>query len=433
MSKKIVYPPPSAFASAIFKAVDQVMPAITNHHTNTGYITHRLAKTLNWPIETRQKATIAALLHDAGTTLLQEKISSLQFESNYATLHAKLGHHLLKRSPCFQETAEIILHHHTPWKRIATPYEQSAPSIAVLSNTIQLADSIDLITSNRQLTPSQQQETYQQLLKYKGTQFAPVLIDAFKQLSQQADFWHSLASRQTQEDLQLDAYQYAPAQPEQLLDFAQTISKLVDFKNPRMALHSAAVAGASKALAHCLGLSDEAGEQLKIAGYLHDIGKLGIPDEILNKPGPFTQDEFNIMKTHVDHTYAIIREIKPLRTIAQWTWTHHERLNASGYHQIPETSLSIEEKTLAVADVLVAITENRPYRKKFSKEEAIQFLRHEAEKHLLDFDIILTLEKHYDEITLAISKETDIRKDDYKEIEKMIIQHQHPHQQNDTR
>jgi len=138
---------------------------------------------------------------------------------------------------------------------------------------------------------------------------------------------------------------------------------------------------------------------MKIAGYLHDLGKLAVPSEILEKPAKLTEDEFNIIKSHPFYTYRILETISDLDVINIWASFHHERLEAKGYpfHNKGE-DLSLGSRIMAIADVFTAITEDRPYRKKMTSDEALQVLREMAENSTLDSNLVSTLRLHYDEV-----------------------------------
>ena len=130
---------------------------------------------------------------------------------------------------------------------------------------------------------------------------------------------------------------------------------------------------------------------LGIASHFHDIGKVNIPDAIINKPGRLTKEEFDEIKKHPIHSYNML--LKPYgEEIAKVARHHHEKLDGSGYPDgLKGDEISLNERILAVADVFDALTNQRSYRKGFSFEKALEIMRTEEKEHL-DQDIIKVLE-----------------------------------------
>ena len=135
---------------------------------------------------------------------------------------------------------------------------------------------------------------------------------------------------------------------------------------------------------------------MRIAGLLHDLGKLAIPNEILEKPEKLTEEEYLLIKQHTYYTYRILQGIDNFEKIAQWAAYHHETLDGTGYpFRISEDSLSLGSKILAVADVFTALTEDRPYRESLSEEKVKDIMGKMAKYRRLDKQIIDLLFEHY--------------------------------------
>ena len=142
-------------------------------------------------------------------------------------------------------------------------------------------------------------------------------------------------------------------------------------RDPYTAGHQRRVAQLSFDIARFMGLHNEQGEGLTIAAFVHDIGKIHIPENILNKPGKLTRPEFNMLKEHTQIGYDILKNIEFPWPIAKIVLQHHERMNGSGYPSgIAGDQIIIEARILAVADVVEAMSSDRPYRAALSLEEA---------------------------------------------------------------
>ena len=151
---------------------------------------------------------------------------------------------------------------------------------------------------------------------------------------------------------------------------------VVDHKDHYTRRHSDDVCDRALALAGALGLSDETRSSLRIAGLLHDVGKIGVPDKVLRKPGRLSADEFEAVKQHVHLGELIIKEIPNLGEVLGAVSSHHENFDGTGYPRgLKGEEIPLLGRILAVSDAYSAMTTDRPYRKALTQEQAIQELR----------------------------------------------------------
>lgn len=148
--------------------------------------------------------------------------------------------------------------------------------------------------------------------------------------------------------------------------------ELVELRDPYTAGHERRVGGLAQAIASAMGLSEVQQEGLLIAGYLHDIGKITIPAEILSKPGKINAEEYALIKGHVLAGYNLLKSIDFPWDISQAVLEHHERLDGSGYpNALSADQISVEGRILAVSDVVEAMSSYRPYRPALGIEVAL--------------------------------------------------------------
>ncbi len=156
---------------------------------------------------------------------------------------------------------------------------------------------------------------------------------------------------------------------------AESLGNAIDAKDSYTCSHSEEVAVISHAIGVHMGLGPEKCEQLHIAGHLHDIGKIGIPDSILLKKGHLTDDEFRFIQKHPQIGADIIAPVTTLEGIdvlAKAILHHHERYDGKGYpHGLKGSEIPLEARIISVADTLSAMASNRPYRKAVSFEEIV--------------------------------------------------------------
>ncbi|MCL6472537.1 MAG: diguanylate cyclase [Firmicutes bacterium] len=156
-----------------------------------------------------------------------------------------------------------------------------------------------------------------------------------------------------------------------MLDMVQSLAKAVDARDPYTRLHSKRVSDLATKLAKHIGLDEKTVNRIAIAGILHDVGKIGVPDNILNKPGRLTKDEMTIVKNHPLMSAQIIRSTS-LKDIIPAVKAHHERWDGAGYPQgLKGERIPIEARILAIADAYDAMTTDRPYRKGLTDIEAL--------------------------------------------------------------
>ena len=153
----------------------------------------------------------------------------------------------------------------------------------------------------------------------------------------------------------------------------RAISSALEFRDPYTAGHEKRVAALASAIAAEMGLPADQVEGIRITGYMHDLGKIAIPAEILFKPGRLSDHEFSIVKTHPQFGYDILKEINFVWPVALATLQHHERLNGSGYPQgLKGDAILLEARLLAVADVVETMVSNRSYRPAVGLEAALK-------------------------------------------------------------
>ncbi len=162
----------------------------------------------------------------------------------------------------------------------------------------------------------------------------------------------------------------------------KTITRIVEAKDPYTAGHQQRVAQLACAIAIEMGLGEDIIKCIHTAALIHDIGKIYVPSEILSKPGPLTEPEINIVRTHPKGSYDILKDIEFPWPIAEIAYQHHERLDGSGYPRgLKGEEIRLEARILGVADVVETISSHRPYRPAIGVDDALDEI--ETKKNLL--------------------------------------------------
>lgn len=163
----------------------------------------------------------------------------------------------------------------------------------------------------------------------------------------------------------------------------QMLAGAVDEKDPYTRGHSDRVTRYSMIIAREMGLDDEFIETLRVSAQLHDVGKIGIEDRILKKPGALTPEEFEIMKTHTTKGANILRPVKQLKEMLPGIELHHEALDGRGYpYGLKGDQIPLLARVIAVADTFDALTTNRPYQQAHDSVDALRIIHNLAGKRL---------------------------------------------------
>jgi putative nucleotidyltransferase with HDIG domain len=168
-------------------------------------------------------------------------------------------------------------------------------------------------------------------------------------------------------------------QQKQFESFIQVLATTIDSRDPTTGEHTVMVTGLAVLIAEEMGLPADTVEKIRVAGILHDVGKIVLPDEVLLKQGELTDSEYEVIQSHVTHTVRILERIhfhRNLDDVPEIAGAHHERLDGEGYPEgRPAADLTLPMRILAVADVFHALLQDRPYKDSFSIKEAVEECR----------------------------------------------------------
>lgn len=380
---------------ALSDALDLVGVDDVAHGKRVGIMAAECGKVMGWSEAETTFLFDLGVLHDIGVSSTQTHHHLIaQFDWEGSQVHAELGYNRLREFAPLSRMAIPVRYHHTRWETLGTlPSSELTAQQALQANLIFMVDRVDALA-----TPYYGSNLFDHLHEVRvhiknsaGSYFAPELVDAFLAASEAEAFWLQLEQRSIQNymyDLlsRGERYQSSLAELKQL---AVIFSHIVDAKSPFTAHHSLGVARLSRFIAERMGVNSENCDKLEIAGLLHDLGKLRVPDEILDKPGKLDAHERRIINTHSFETYQILRHIGGFEEIALWAAYHHEEPGGMGYpFHVHGKELPIEARILRVADIFQAMAQDRPYRAGLTEHEVLVFLEELVNKGNLDADIV---------------------------------------------
>ena len=210
-----------------------------------------------------------------------------------------------------------------------------------------------------------------------GSWFDPALVSAFDSVAQSPGFWMMLASP----ELDRAVFALEPAGREVALDddylddIAAAFGQVVDAKSPYTSGHSGRVALYTDMIAQALGLPEGRRRWLRRAALLHDVGKLGVSNSVLDKAGSLDRDEWAAVREHAAYTETILGRIAAFGELAAAAGAHHERLDGAGYPRgLAGAAITLETRIITTADIFDAITAERPYRGAIPVPQALEMM-----------------------------------------------------------
>nr|WP_254204577.1 HD domain-containing phosphohydrolase [Aeromonas sp. FDAARGOS 1405] len=392
---------------ALSASLDLVGIGDVAHGKRVGIMAAECSRFLGMSEAERRLLFELGVLHDIGvsSTITHHHLVS-EFDWESSQRHCEVGYQLLKDFRLLAPLALPIRYHHTHWYLLRDMVAVDR-KVARQANLIFLVDRCDALAAPYYADGSllmHTAEIRERLAACSGEFFAPELVDAFLKASRSEAFWLQLEARAIN-DYMLDMLQKREpciTNNGELKVLARIFSGIVDAKSPFTMTHSLGVSRLSRALAEQMGVSAMHCDMLEIAGLLHDLGKLRVPDEILDKPASLTQEERAIINTHSFETYQILRHIEGFEQIACWAAYHHEEPDGEGYpFHLPASAMALEARILRVADIFQAMVQDRPYRRGLPARDALTFMQQLADQGRVDPAVVAVLADHLPQMMMA--------------------------------
>ncbi len=245
------------------------------------------------------------------------------------------------------------------------------------------------------------------MLKLAGKVIQPDVVGLFDAVAGAETFWLDLVAIDLGQRLrQRNLLRSASLDYPTVRSLAGVFRDMTDFRARYTVTHSTGVAWMARCIGAALDCAESELQQLDLAGLLHDIGKLAVPNAIYCKPAALTADEFAVIQQHPHHTHKVLAQVRGLGQAAKWAACHHERLDGSGYsRRIGSVRLDLGARVLAVADVATALAERRPYRPARNADRVLAELRTMGNMGLLDANVVTALADHYPTIAAQVREE----------------------------
>jgi HD-GYP domain-containing protein (c-di-GMP phosphodiesterase class II) len=392
----------------VSRALDLLSVDLNDHHMRVAYVASRIADALGLTVQDKQDVVLAGALHDVGAVSAALRLS-LQ---NYATssdmpiegglsegvhVHAAEGYLLLRDFPPFARAADAVRYHHVEWN-YKRGSEFNHEAVPFLSHVLHLADRVAVLPKPRAQILEQSAGIQQTIFDDADVRYHPQVVAAFAHVSRSESFWLDLVSAHKEEIIRARfGPQNVALDVNELYELARLFARIIDFRSPYTAIHSSTVAATAERIAQLMNIDPFKTKLIGTAGFLHDLGKLAVPAEILDKPAALTAQEMLVIKQHPYYTHRILSLVPGLEEVNTYASLHHERLDGAGY-PFRKRTIPLGSRIIAVADVFTAISEHRPYRAGMTRQSAIALLNRFVEEGALDGDIVALVRSHFDDL-----------------------------------
>lgn len=408
-----------AMSFALDRVEMEILGTDTGHGRHVAYLSLLMGREAGFSNEELRDFVGCCLLHDnALTEYIYEEVSqSPRLESLSVKLselsepkktelyhgHSVIGEQNIRLLPFRTDVKNIILFHHENADG-SGPFGMTAADIGLKPQILHLADHVDMESHLDTMTLGEFEQVREWVKSEEGTLFSKEAVALFLKA---VDYNRIMYLQENgvrpflHQELPEEILEYSD---EEIRHITGMFAKIVDYKSTFTRTHSTDVAKKAEFMAHYYGFGAEKAIRFYFAGAMHDIGKLIVSNDILEKPGKLTFNEFEEMKNHASATYYVLSQMKAIPDILEWAPRHHEKLNGTGYPRgLEAKDLTFEDRLLACIDIYQALTEKRPYKEGLSHEKSISIMMDMVEKGEIDGDIVhdvdVVMKEHFDKQT----------------------------------
>ncbi|MBU3877467.1 HD domain-containing protein [Faecalicatena sp. AGMB00832] len=342
----------------------------------------------------RQDICILSVLHDIGAYKTEEIDRLVQFETHDVWEHSIYGYLFLRYLSPLDEWAEGVLYHHVPYEKIPNTREE----IKKTAQMINLADRLEIFSrsARSEMSSKQMWEAAEEYLRKRPKgQFSEEILQCFFDAQKQ----YAVFDRLKEENIDFhEVFPTVRLTKEERVKYLKMMTYAIDFRSQHTVTHTITTTNISEYCARYMGVPEDRIEYIRYGAMLHDLGKIGIPVEILEYPGKLSAQAMNIMRTHVDITEKILNGAAA-EDVTRIALRHHEKIDGSGYPKgLTGKDMTLDEEIVAVSDIVSALIGTRSYKSAFSKERTVKIIEKMAEEGKLNPQIVSVMKEHFDEI-----------------------------------
>ena len=375
-----------SIAQALDMVEIELLEATTNHGKRIAALCSAMGRQLGYSKSELSALSACALLHDNALTEYIQSEWSGQLDQIH--IHAILGQRNVNNLPFDVDVSDYILHHHERADGRGL-FGKREGECSPGSELIAIADRIDVRNNLQSMSADDLPALRAKISAGAGTDFTTRASSAMLAVLD-ADMLASLRDDRIAETAQ----HLIPAVEVEIgnsaiFHLARLATLIIDYKSKFTKKHTLQIANRTWLMCEYYNMERPLRLRVYLAAALHDLGKLGTPLSILEKPGKLEMREFEIIKAHVSLTHQLLRGISGLEDVCDWASNHHEKLNGSGYPAGKSgDQLDFISRLLACVDIYQAVSEDRPYHPGRSHSETMSILYSMATKGFIDERIV---------------------------------------------
>ena len=376
------------FSRAFDIIENEQLGASENHSLRVAVMCIAMGKHLGYDDETISAITFCGMFHDSALTeyhLSQQE--GVDKEQNML-LHCKKGQENVSWLPFKADIEKLVLYHHERGDGQG-PFRKKEDEIPLEAAIIAVADAVDATHHMQRIKPDELPALRERIASranvYSTRAAAAALLEVLNE-----DLLEKMRDENIARTLELELPAWeADINDPKIILVGEFIACVIDYKSKFTHMHTSQIANRAWIMAEHYGYEPAERNSLFLAASLHDLGKIGVPTEILEKPGKLDDEEFNTIKGHVKNTLDWLGEMPGFENIRSWAANHHEKLDGFGYSRGKAgDALDFNSRLMACIDIYQAVSEPRPYHGARSHEETMQILYEMASKGFIDEKIV---------------------------------------------
>lgn len=390
----------------------ELLGVATNHSKRVALIATEMGKQCNLTTDELIDLAACAILHDnALAQYIKTEINRERLENSSKeelAIHCEMGEKNITGFPFHTDVRGAILYHHenADGSGCFGLLQEETPLFAQL---IHFADILDIDCNLGEKENNKYQNVKEYLQERSGTVFAEEHVNLFLTIFSPHRFLllqDTSIDQMVKESIPVRFDEFDEAD---LIHIAGIFAEIIDYKSEFTKKHSIGIAEKAKIMSEYYGFDEETIGKMYLAGALHDIGKVIINSNVLEKPDKLTAKEYIYIKNHAKYSYDILSKIEGLEDVTSWACMHHEKLDGSGYPFGKKASeLGQKERLMACLDIYQALTEERPYKSGMSHEISMEILYDMAEQGLIDGEICRDIDLRFGK-THQLTKYDDLK------------------------
>lgn len=383
----------TAIIMAVSNALSKIDKRVVDHGNRVAFIACELCDEGNLNMDMKS-LFLTSIFHDIGAYKTDEIDHMIEYETKDVWNHSVYGYLFFKYMTPLKDYADVLLYHHASWNEMQNKNIEYGDYAALLH----LADRIDIVR-----TYGEGSIKFNNLLYNTEGLFKDEYVRIFRDCYKKRRLFERIDDGSFKQ-ANLERNSGFMTSVSEALEYLKMIVYSIDFRSEFTVTHTINTVSIALNIARHFGLDKTQMENIYLGAFLHDVGKIAIPHDILECPGRLTDEQMAIMRTHVKETEYIIKGVVP-DEICQIAIRHHEKLDGSGYpYGLSGEELNLSQRIVAVADVVSALTSKRSYKEPFPKEKTLAILG-QMSKTQLDKSVCDYVTNNYDSIILTTEEE----------------------------